>query len=146
MSNIDEFLAHYGVPGMRWGVTRSQYKSMSKDDRKAQKVKEIEAARLRGAKGTNFKNYAKAKGNIKVAKANLKAAKKDLSSPEMVAKKKAGLDAAKATLKKVKMQNQEDYINGTSAKNGKELATKILLGDLGTSIILYKDQKRLLNA
>lgn len=41
MSNIDNFLAHYGVKGMKWGVTKSDYRSMSKDDRKQYRKKTL---------------------------------------------------------------------------------------------------------
>ena len=33
MSNVDDFLEHYGVPGMKWGLRRSEYKALSREDR-----------------------------------------------------------------------------------------------------------------
>lgn len=30
----EEFLAHYGVKGMKWGVTKARYKSLSKEEKK----------------------------------------------------------------------------------------------------------------
>lgn len=141
---VDNFLAHYGVKGMKWGVTKSQFQSMNKDQQKAQKTKEIEAARVRGAKGENFKNYSKARGNVKTAKAGLKAAKKEGADAKTIAKHEAGVAKAKSMFKSVKLQNQTDYMNGTSAKNGKELARVILLGELGRAINLSSDQQRLL--
>ncbi len=140
---VDDFLAHYGVPGMKWGKRKAEYKSLSKSEKKAQKTKEIEAARLRSAKGENFKNYSKASANVKAAKAALKTAKKS-EGPDQIAKKEIGLANAKQVLKQVKQQNQEDYKNGTAAKNGKELVNVILLGQLGQSINIMADQKRLL--
>ena len=39
--NVDNFLAHYGVKGMKWGVTKSDYRSMSKADRKQYRKKTL---------------------------------------------------------------------------------------------------------
>lgn len=35
----DSDLLHYGVKGMKWGVRKSEYRSMSRSDRKAQRAK-----------------------------------------------------------------------------------------------------------
>lgn len=35
----DDDISHYGVKGMKWGVRKSEYRSMSRSDRKAQRAK-----------------------------------------------------------------------------------------------------------
>lgn len=39
MIDTEVFLTHYGVKGMKWGVTKSEYKSMSKADRSGYRKK-----------------------------------------------------------------------------------------------------------
>jgi hypothetical protein len=55
--NVDDFLAHYGVKGMRWGVTKAQYKTLSKEDRKGYRKKSFRerAATLKEAQVENAK-------------------------------------------------------------------------------------------
>lgn len=55
--NVDDFLAHYGVKGMKWGVTRSQYKSLSKSDKKQYRKKTFRerSKTLRNAQAENAK-------------------------------------------------------------------------------------------
>lgn len=142
--NVDDFLAHYGVKGMKWGVTKAKYKSMSKADRKAQKTKAIESARTRIGSGENRQKYLKGKANVSLAKAQLKKAKADRSPAEVIAKRKAGLEASKAVLKKIKTQNVADNQTAGSAKNGKEFASILLLGGLGQQINYQRDVDRLL--
>lgn len=57
--NVDDFLAHYGVPGMKWGVTKSEYKSLSKEDRSQyrkktfrERAKTLKESRVENAKLT----------------------------------------------------------------------------------------------
>lgn len=54
-ADVDNFLTHYGVKGMKWGVTRSQYKSLSKSDRKGYRKKTLKerAATLKEAQVKN---------------------------------------------------------------------------------------------
>lgn len=35
----EDYLIHFGVPGMKWGVRKSVYRSMTRSQRKAQKLK-----------------------------------------------------------------------------------------------------------
>lgn len=39
MTAVNDFLAHHGVKGMKWGVRKSEYKSMSRDERKSYRKK-----------------------------------------------------------------------------------------------------------
>ena len=41
MSDIDAFLKHYGVMGMKWGVTKSEYKALSRDNKKQYRKKTL---------------------------------------------------------------------------------------------------------
>ena len=141
--NVDNFLAHYGVKGMKWGVTRSTYKGMSKSERKAQKTKNIEGARKRIGSGENRTKYLKAKANVSVAKAQLKKAEASRSSEEIISKRKEGLEASKKVLRSVKDKNADDYRSAYSTKNGKELATSLLLGAYGDMINISRDLDRM---
>ncbi len=144
-TNVDDFLEHYGVPGMKWGKRKAEYKAMSKIDRRVQKTSEIEAARTRIGSGQNRSRYLKGKANVGLAKAQLKKAKANRSPEEVIAKRKAGLEASKAVFKDIKNRNVMDAQNAGASKNGKELATVLLLGGLGQQINYQRDVNRLLS-
>jgi len=58
--DVDDFLAHYGTKGMKWGVTRANAKGTS------QRSQKIQSARNR--QESNAANVAKAKSDFKSAK------------------------------------------------------------------------------
>lgn len=65
MTDIDNFLEHYGVKGMKWGVTKGDYKALSKADKKQYRKK-------------SFRERAKTlrEAQVKNAEMTLEAAKK----------------------------------------------------------------------
>lgn len=67
-----EQLQHYGVPGMKWGVRKDRYRSLSRDERKSTRKDfkkkynaEVEGARRRSA--SNDKRVQRTARNLKAA-------------------------------------------------------------------------------
>ena len=122
-TDVDEFLAHYGVPGMKWGQRRAHAKEMrsldkaSKKKDKAERSDKIDAARDRFRSG-------QARAEYKQAKAEYKAQKNVIGKRE-----------AKKILNEVKEKNLADYETGQQYKNGKEIAGAIALGVAGSILI-----------
>jgi hypothetical protein len=66
--NVDDFLAHYGVKGMKWGKrTRNPEKYQKKADRKVAKAQD-EYDRLKAQQGRGSKQTRVAKADLKTAK------------------------------------------------------------------------------
>lgn len=57
----DEYLVHYGVPGMKWGVKKASLRSMSRSERKQAKAKYKE--NLKQNRKQFYKAYKKANSN-----------------------------------------------------------------------------------
>lgn len=113
-TSVDDFLAHHGVKGMKWGVrkSRAELRALDKASRatdKAKRAKEIQSARDRYNKS--------ARSNYKAAKAEYKEARHVIGKRE-----------AKKILNKVKEKNVKDWETGSQYKNGKEVAGAVLLG------------------
>lgn len=122
-TNVDDFLAHYGVPGMKWGQRRAHAKEMrsldkaSKKKDKAERNDKIDAARERFRSG-------QAKADLKNAKAEYKTQKNVVGKRE-----------AKKILNAVKEKNLADYETGAQWKSGKETATGLIAGATGLVLI-----------
>lgn len=59
--DYQEYLMHYGVPGMKWGVRKSSLKGMSRSERKATKAKYKQ--NLKDNRKQYYKAYRKANKN-----------------------------------------------------------------------------------
>lgn len=120
---VDDFLAHYGVRGMKWGQRKAHAKNMRALDKaarkedKAKRADEIEGARNRTNSGQN-------QAAVKAAKAEYKANKNVV-----------GKVAAKRALNEARDKRFEDYNKSKEYKNGKELATAIAIGLAGSVLL-----------
>jgi hypothetical protein len=117
MSEADDFLAHYGVAGMKWGKHKAQtsgsdssgpsrrdLKTLDKESRKKDvAARDAQIDKAREEYGANArKNYLDAKAQYKVDKVTI------------------GKREAKKAFEAVKNKNVEDYYVGQQAKSGKE--------------------------
>lgn len=106
--SLEDFLAHYGVPGMKWGVRKRHQYSVATKEGKARRDK-IEAARGRINSGKNARILKEAKAQYKVDKLS------------------EGKAQAKKTLNKAKLKNLKDIQLSNTAIDGKEFTTALLL-------------------
>lgn len=128
---VEDFLAHFGVKGMKWGkrksssssdgesASRSELRSLNKASKakdKAARDKEIDEARSRYETGARDK-YKAAKAQYQIDKATI-----------------GKREAAKA-FNKVKDENLADYNAANQAKSGKETAM-LVLSTVG-AVVLY---------
>lgn len=128
---VDEFLAHFGVKGMKWGKrnssssseggtsSRSELRSLNKASKakdRADRDKGIDEARARYESGARDK-YKAAKAQYQIDKATI-----------------GKREAAKA-FNKVKDENLADYNAANQAKSGKE-TTMLVLSTVG-AVVLY---------
>lgn len=125
-TSVDEFLEHYGVPGMKWGQRKAsainRNRQLNKASRKkdkatfksnVSKAKETHAKEV--DKARTYVNSGKAKADWKAAKAQYKKDKVEIGSRE------ARKIKAKAAKKRI------DAINKSQeTRDGKELAQKII--------------------
>lgn len=117
MSDLDEdFLAHHGIKGMKWGVRRSR--SAKYKERAAKGLTKAKKSSLTPAQRERLKKAKiKAKADVKVAKINAKAKKAEARASLQEAKNKEQSAKAKSEASKKKpisaMSNQElqDIIN-----------------------------------
>lgn len=94
--NDTEYLAHYGVKGMKWGVRRYEKYDGSYTQRGVKRFRESEAnydsakAKLRSAKQSgNPQQIKSAKGDVKVAKRKMNKSYKRLKSDKLADQGKA---------------------------------------------------------
>lgn len=107
-SEIDEYLAHHGVKGMKWGerkAARQRNRQLNKESRRKdwdKQEKSVQRARDRVASGKTQQDYKK-------AKAKYKSNKRELGSRE-----------AKKALAKARDKKYKEINKSQEAKNGKE--------------------------
>lgn len=122
---IDAFLEHFGVKGMKWGqrkAARQRNRELNKASRakdKAKYVSSIEKSRA------NI-NSGKTDAAFKAVKAGHSQRKKDLGTRE-----------ARKILAKARNKRDTEYAVAQQAKNGKE-ATAILIASVAGSILVSK--------
>lgn len=126
--DVDNFLAHYGVKGMKWGERRAHTKNMrglDKAERKKnreQHTDEVDGARARIKSG-------EAKQTYKAAKVQYK------KDREVI-----GKVAARKALVKAQDQLFEDQVKSQEFRNGKELAISVLVA--GGLALIVQGAKR----
>lgn len=128
---VDDFLEHFGVKGMHWGVrkgpdngvnTRQLNRESRARDKAARQVlrakheRRVELARKRVQSG-------KLKDDLKKAKAQYKKDKHIIGRRE-----------AKKALNKVRNKNFMEVQKSREAKNGKEAAAAVLIGVGGIAL------------
>jgi len=111
-TEVEDFLEHYGVKGMKWGVRKSRRYSPGSPGALSRERK-ITNARRRIEKGKNRERYQDAKTTYR---------------HEKVTKGKA---YAKNKFNKAKLKNLRDAQVANAAKDGKEFA-KFLLVDIAS--------------
>lgn len=128
-TDVDNFLEHYGVKGMRWGQRRVHTANMKALD-KAEKQKDREKQE---------KDVTKARAKIKSGevKSQLKGAKSQYKAD----RETIGKIAARKTLNKVRDKQYDTINKANEYKNGKEAAIAVALitgGILLSSVIQAK--------
>jgi hypothetical protein len=121
----DDFLAHYGVKGMKWGVRKStsgkSRRQLNKESRQKDRAKlDRDIDRARARVNTNRKYALTDKGSkshsdYKKAKAQYKKDKAELGSRE-----------ARKILNKAKEKRYKDVQLSNTAKSGRETTIAVL--------------------
>lgn len=119
MAEVEEFLEHYGVKGMKWGQrkTREQrqaarvQKIKAKGQKKLAREKAVNSGQEYFRSGKARENLIRGKGKAREAKAA------------------KGKRAAKKIMAQTKLKNATEYEKATRARNGAEfIALSVLSG------------------
>lgn len=117
--NVEDFLEHYGVKGMKWGERRARNRQLNRESRKkdwAKQERDVERARTRVYTGKTKADYKKAKEKYKSDKLNI------------------GSREAKKLLLKARNKKYSEISKAQEAKNKKEVA--VILGVVGAATLL----------
>lgn len=112
----EEFLCHYGVPGMKWGVRKQEYRENRSNAKAAYKgaKKKLKAARKMRGGNVGIKGLARARAKQKaVDKASLNVLNK--KAAYNASKKKSEKSAAKAEFNTYRKAMQGSGIRGSAA-------------------------------
>lgn len=141
-ADVDEWMAHYGVLGMKWGKrknadgsprkTRSELRSLNRESKaktRTERDASIDAARERVKNIDNTpesKAYAKARADFKTAKKTYREEKNVIGSH--AAKRNLGKARVALTLASEKLDKrwEDDVWVASQAKSGKETTTAIV--------------------
>lgn len=144
MAEVDDFLAHYGVKGMKWGK-RKNSDSGGSDRSSARNERKLERAKVNVEK---TKAYAEAKTKgIKYESAAIKEARAKISAADAkysIAKAEArvlrqteGKAAVKKAIRSARLDRDLEYIRSerqASLKTGTEIVTELLFGIGGMAL------------
>lgn len=117
---IDAYFEHHGVKGMQWGVRRAEKKAGRQQNRALNKAsRQADKAKYRS-------DIDKARANIESGKSQkkAKAAKEQFHKD----KKELGSREARKILAKKRAKLQKEYETASQARDGKEVATAMLVG------------------
>lgn len=128
---VNDFLEHYGIPGMKWGKrnasgdagggsNRSNLRSLDKQTRQKDRdahASEVDAARARFKSGDAKREYKDAKATYKEQR-NI-----------------VGKAEARKAFDKVKERNFADAQKSNEYRDGKELGTAIALSVVGAVLM-----------
>lgn len=126
--DIDDFFAHFGVKGMKWGVSRSDASLARANNRAlnaASKARDKKAHSTGVQKARNRTENGKAKERYDKAKAEYVQNKTKMGSRE-----------AKKILNKAKSKIYADIDKASEYKDGKEAAQAVAL-TVGTTLAVY---------
>lgn len=122
-TDVDEFLAHYGVPGMKWGQRRAHAANMRSLD-KAEKRKDREK---------QAKDVTAARAKLKSGE--LKARTKEAKAQYKADREVIGKVAARKVLQKTYDKNIKVIEKANEYKNGKEVALSVAAAVAGVALV-----------
>ena len=134
----EDFIAHFGVKGMKWGVTKGDSGSSSSSSSSGGSVKTRKE--LRGLDKASRKNdkvarnasIDAARDRVKnTASGELKAAKAAYKAERMV----IGKREARKALNKVRDDQLKDYKLANETKHGREFVTTLLIGAAASLVL-----------
>ena len=120
----DEFLAHYGVKGMKWGVRKSR----SEKKAKVAAYKETKSQHKKATKEAYRKNIDKARASLDDKEAQAYAAKREYKAVKK-AEGRRSVEAFKAKQQWVKAADELTKTEETARqlRDGKEMAVALLV-------------------
>ena len=124
MSDVDDFLSHYGVKGMKWGQRKSR------EQRQADRVAKIKAKgqkKLARERSINKGNEYFRSGKAMEDKVKAKGMKKE-------AKARGNKKLAKKIVAQQKLKNYSQLKNSSQARNGAEFAALTLASGGGYNV------------
>jgi hypothetical protein len=110
MYNDSNYLAHYGVLGMRWGIRRAERRNETLSKRGMYFTKK----RAEKAKTTREAKIAKMKSKLAAKEKNLV---KNMSDDEL-----------RKRINRLQMEKQYSSLNPTTIGKGKQIAQKVIMG------------------